>query len=56
MVRLKKIKKNSKISVKGHKAMEDFLIDLKMPSAYSLYKQDKNFIWYQKQIQKDTPI
>ena len=23
-----------------------------MPSAYSLYKQDKNFIWYQKQIQK----
>ena len=33
-------------------AMDDFSINMKMPSAYSLYKQDKNFIWYQKQIQK----
>ena len=41
-----------KSPLKDTKAMEDFLIDVKMPSAYSLYKQDKNFIWYQKQIQK----
>ena len=33
-------------------AMDDFSINMKMPSAYSLYKKDKNFIWYQKQIQK----
>ena len=41
-----------KSPLKDTSAMEDFLIDMKMPSAYSLYKQDKNFIWYQKQIQK----
>ena len=41
-----------KSPLKDTSAMEDFLIDVKMPSAYSLYKQDKNFIWYQKQIQK----
>ena len=41
-----------KSPLKDTRAMEDFLIDVKMPSAYSLYKQDKNFIWYQKQIQK----
>jgi hypothetical protein len=41
-----------KSPLKDISAMEDFLIDVKMPSAYSLYKQDKNFIWYQKQIQK----
>ena len=41
-----------KSPLKDTKAMDDFLIDVKMPSAYSLYKQDKNFIWYQKQIQK----
>ena len=40
-----------KSPLKDTSAMEDFLIDVKMPSAYSLYKQDKNFIWYQKQIQ-----
>ena len=41
-----------KSPLKDTKAMDDFLINMKMPSAYSLYKQDKNFIWYQKQIQK----
>ena len=41
-----------KSPLKDTSAMEDFLINVKMPSAYSLYKQDKNFIWYQKQIQK----
>ena len=41
-----------KSPLKDTSAIEDFLIDMKMPSAYSLYKQDKNFIWYQKQIQK----
>ena len=41
-----------KSPLKDTSALEDFLIDVKMPSAYSLYKQDKNFIWYQKQIQK----
>lgn len=41
-----------KSPLKDTGAMEDFLIDIKMPSAYSLYKQGKNFIWYQKQIQK----
>ena len=41
-----------KSPLKDTSAMEDFLINMKMPSAYSLYKQDKNFIWYQKQIQK----
>ena len=40
-----------KSPLKDTSAMEDFLIDMKMPSAYSLYKQDQNFIWYQKQIQ-----
>ena len=38
--------------LKDTSAMDDFSINMKMPSAYSLYKQDKNFIWYQKQIQK----
>ena len=41
-----------KSPLKDTKPMDDFLINMKMPSAYSLYKQDKNFIWYQKQIQK----
>ena len=41
-----------KSPLKDTKAMDDFLINMKMPSAYSLYKKDKNFIWYQKQIQK----
>jgi len=41
-----------KSPLKDISAMEDFLIDMKMPSAYSLFKQDKNFIWYQKPIQK----
>ena len=41
-----------KSPLKDISAMEDFLIDMKIPSVYSLYKQDKNFIWYQKQIQK----
>ena len=41
-----------KSPLKDTSAMEDLSIDVKMPSAYSLYKQDKNFIWYQKQIQK----
>ena len=41
-----------KSPLKDTSAMKDFLIDMKMPSAYSLYKQDINFIWYQKQIQK----
>ena len=40
-----------KSPLKDTSAMEDFLIDMKMPSAYSLYKQDQNLIWYQKQIQ-----
>ena len=40
-----------KSPLKDTSAMEDFLIDMKIPSAYSLYKQDQNFIWYQKQIQ-----
>ena len=44
-----------KSPLKDTSAMKDFLIDMKMPSAYSLYKQDKNFIWYQKQIQKGHP-
>ena len=38
--------------LKDTSAMDDFSINMKMPSVYSLYKQDKNFIWYQKQIQK----
>ena len=33
-------------------ALEDFSVDMKMPSAYKLYKQEKNFVWYQKPIQK----
>ena len=41
-----------KSPLKDTSAMDDFSINMKMPSAYSLYKQDKNFIWYQKQIQK----
>ena len=41
-----------KSPLKDTSAMEDLSINVKMPSAYSLYKQDKNFIWYQKQIQK----
>ena len=41
-----------KSPLKDTKPMDDFLINMKIPSAYSLYKQDKNFIWYQKQIQK----
>ena len=40
-----------KSPLKDTSAMEDFIIDMKMPSAYSLYKQDQNLIWYQKQIQ-----
>ena len=34
-----------KSPLKDISAMEDFLIDMKIPSVYSLYKQDKNFIW-----------
>ncbi|MFL2608258.1 MAG: DUF4837 family protein [Cryomorphaceae bacterium] len=34
------------------KPIEGFLLDIKMPSAYSLYKEEKNFIWYQKLIDK----
>ena len=41
-----------KSPLKDTSAMDDFSINMKMPSAYNLYKQDKNFIWYQKQIQK----
>ena len=41
-----------KSPLKDTLAMDDFSINMKMPSAYSLYKKDKNFIWYQKQIQK----
>ena len=41
-----------KSPLKDTSAMGNFSINMKMPSAYSLYKQDKNFIWYQKQIQK----
>ena len=34
------------------KAIDKFSISIKMPSAYSLYKEEKNFIWYQKPIDK----
>ena len=34
------------------KPIDEFSISIKMPSAYSLYKEDKNFIWYQKPIDK----
>ena len=34
------------------KPIDKFSISIKMPSAYSLYKEEKNFIWYQKPIDK----
>ena len=34
------------------KPFDEFLISIKMPSAYNLYKEEKNFIWYQKPIDK----
>ena len=34
------------------KPIDEFSISIKMPSAYSLYKEDKNFTWYQKPIDK----
>ena len=33
-------------------ALDNFFLELKIPSAYSVFKKDENFVWYQKLIDK----